>query len=50
MANKLSGGAGPCSVDTVSLKNYMLRFGKQSAELREEMAAWTEWLGNEQPP
>ena len=32
------------------LKNSLLRSGKASAELREEMVTWTEWLGNESPP
>ena len=28
----------------------LLKFGKNSQILREEMAAWVEWLGNDSPP
>ena len=50
VASKLSGGAGPGSVDGLMMKNWLLRHGKASQILREELAAWTEWLCNERPP
>ncbi|KAL7526623.1 hypothetical protein ACHAXR_001569, partial [Thalassiosira sp. AJA248-18] len=50
VAGKLSGGAGPGSIDALMLKKWLLRYGKASQELREELAAWTEWLCNENPP
>jgi len=31
------------------LKNFLLRYGKSSKNLREEMAKWTELLANTQP-
>ena len=50
VAGKLSGGAGPGSVDAIAMKNWLLRHGRPSQVLREELAAWTEWLCNETPP
>jgi hypothetical protein len=50
VAGKLNGGAGPGSVDAVMMKKWLLRYGRASQELREELAAWVEWLGNEGPP
>ena len=50
VAGKMSGGAGPSSVDALMLKNWLLRHGKASQVLREELAAWTEWLCNGHPP
>jgi hypothetical protein len=50
IANKLHGGAGPGSVDALSLAKWLTRYGKASQELREELAAWTEWLCNHSPP
>ncbi len=37
-AARLSGGAGPCGVDTIMLKNWLLRHGIQSERLRDGMA------------
>ncbi len=50
VAGKLGGGAGPSSVDAIALKSWLLRYGRASQVLREELAAWTEWLCNESPP
>lgn len=49
-AAKLNGGAGPSGIDSTDLKNWLLRFGLQSEGLRNEMACWTEWLANGNPP
>ena len=50
VAAKLSGAAGLSGVDAVALNDWLLRYGPESDSLREEMAAWAEWLGNESPP
>ena len=50
VASHLSGAAGPDGVDGVDLRNWLLRFGKESEALREEMAAWSEWSANCHPP
>jgi hypothetical protein len=50
VARKLMGAAGCSSVDAALLKSALLRYGKASTELREEMLEWTLWLGNTSPP
>jgi hypothetical protein len=50
VAAKLSGAAGPGGVDAVDLRNWLLRCGVESEDLREEMAAMTAWLANMHPP
>ncbi|KAI2490762.1 hypothetical protein MHU86_23809 [Fragilaria crotonensis] len=45
---RLAGAAGPGGTDAVDLANWLLRFGLEA--LREEMAAWTNWLANTSPP
>eukprot|EP00804_Cyclotella_cryptica_P015633 CCRYP_003626-RA/>CCRYP_003626-RA protein AED:0.41 eAED:0.41 QI:0/0/0/0.66/0.5/0.33/3/0/308 len=50
VARKLTGAAGCSSVDSALLKCALLRYGKASSELREEMLEWTLWLGNTSPP
>ena len=50
IAGKLQGGAGPSSVDALALKKWLLNYGAASQILREELAAWTEWLSNGHPP
>ena len=50
MASKLRGGAGPGSVDVSTLSMWLLRRGKYSQMLCEELAEWKEWLCNEHPP
>ena len=50
MVSKLRGGAGPGSVDATAMSYWLLRRGKYSQMLREELAEWTEWLCNDTPP
>jgi hypothetical protein len=50
VASRLSGAAGPSGVDATDLSNWLLRFGKESAALREELASWANWLSNASPP
>jgi hypothetical protein len=50
VASRLSGAAGPSSADAVDLQNWLLRYGKESSALREELAEWASWLANEHPP
>ena len=50
LALRMSGSAGPSSFDAVMLRNCLLRYGRASGELRQEMADWVEWLSNESPP
>jgi hypothetical protein len=40
----LSGSAGPGGVDSVDMQNWLLRFGKESLALQEEIAKWASWL------
>ena len=46
VAGKLSDGAVPNSVDGIALKRYLLNYKEHSLGLREEMAMWVEFLGN----
>ena len=46
----LLSAAVPGGTDAVDLANWLLRFGRESEALREEMAAWTNWLANTAPP
>jgi hypothetical protein len=46
----ISGGAGPCGVESIMLKSWLLRYGVQSERLREVMATWVDWLSNGLPP
>jgi hypothetical protein len=50
VAPRLSGSAGPGGVDSVDLQNWLLRFGKESLALQEEIAEWASWLANASPP
>ena len=50
MANKLRGGAGPSRVNGLATSHLLLRYGKHSQILREEIAAWVEWMSNTTPP
>ncbi len=49
-AARLSGGAGPCGVELIMLKSWLLRYGVQSKRLWEVMATWVDWLSNGSPP
>ena len=46
VGGKLTGGAGPNSVDGEVFKRYLLNHGEHSCALREEMALWVELLAN----
>ncbi len=50
LALRMSGSAGPSSLDAVMLRNCLLWYGRASSELRQEMANWVEWLSNGSPP
>ena len=50
VAGKLGGGAGPGSVDAIAMKGWLLRHGRASQIMREELATRTEWLCNKSPP
>ena len=50
VARQLHGSAGCSGVDAEHLKNQLLKHGKASAELREELAEWALWLANTAPP
>jgi len=50
VASKLHGGAGPSSVDALAFKKWLTFYGRASQVLREEVAAWAEWLANTSPP
>jgi hypothetical protein len=50
VATRLSGAAGPSGIDAVDLQNWLLRYGKESKALCEELAVWGSWLANESPP
>ena len=49
IARKLNGAAGVDSVDAAHAKVYLTGYGRASAELREVMVDWAEWLANEMP-
>ena len=49
-ASKLSGGAGPCGVEGIMLRNWLLWHGNNSELLREELGQWVYWLSNGSPP
>ena len=50
VAGQFSGGAGPGGTDSVSLQQWLMRFGAASAELRLIVGDFVEWLGNGRPP
>lgn len=45
-ASKLNRSRGPSGIDTKMLHNWLIC----SLALRQELAAWTEWLANRDPP
>lgn len=49
-ASKLNGSGGPSGIDAKMLQNWLICFGNESLALRQELAAWTEWLANGDPP
>jgi len=50
VAKKLTGAVGCRGVDSTLLKSCLLRFGKASSDLREELLYWTLWLANSSHP
>ena len=49
VASHLSGGAGPGGTDAIDLKNWLLRFGAESEQLRDSLASIAEWMANDSP-
>ncbi len=50
LALRMSGSTGLSSFGAVMLRNCLLQYGRASGKLRQELAAWVEWLSNESPP
>jgi hypothetical protein len=50
VASSLSGAAGPGGTDSVTLANWLLRYGEASERLRIAMANLGSWLANGHPP
>ena len=50
ITSKLTRSAGSGGVYSLTLRHWLLRFGKQSRELRETLASLMRWLANESPP
>ncbi|KAL7481085.1 hypothetical protein ACHAW6_006762 [Cyclotella cf. meneghiniana] len=50
VARKLSGGASCSSIDTALLRSMLIRHGRASAKLWEELSKWARWLANTLPP
>ena len=50
VAQCLSGGTGTGGADLVSLHYWIIRFGEESGDLRQIVAEFSKWLGNDQPP
>jgi hypothetical protein len=50
VATRLSATTGPSGGDAVNMQNWILRYGKESSALREELAEWASWLANQHPP
>ncbi|GAX17715.1 hypothetical protein FisN_UnNu087, partial [Fistulifera solaris] len=49
-ARNINGSGGPSGIDAKMLQNWLICFGDASFALRQELAAWTEWLTNGDPP
>ena len=50
VATRLTGAAGQSGTEAPAFHIWMLRFGTSLASLREDMAAWANWLDNKSPP
>ena len=50
VARNLSGAAGPSETDVTEFQSWLLCFVQSSAIIKEEMAAWTDWLSNKSTP
>ena len=49
-ASKLSGAAGGLGAEAIELRNWILRFGCASEELRVVVARLAYWMANSSPP
>ena len=50
VASKLSGAAGVLGAEATELRNWLLRFGCASEELRVVVARLADWMANSSPP
>ena len=50
VASKLSGAAGVLGAEAMELRNWFLRFGCASEELRVIVASLVDWMANSSPP
>ena len=50
IAKKMSGAAGPGGTDAIALQHWLLRFGVESALLREAVASFARFMANGSPP
>ena len=50
VASKISGAAGALGAEAVELRNWLLRFGCVSEELRVVVASLADWIANSFPP
>ena len=50
IASKLSGAAGVLRAEAIELRNWLLRFGCASEELRFIVARLADWIANSSPP
>ena len=50
VAGRLSGGSGPTGTDSLSLQQWLLRFGAARTELRLIVGDFIDWMSNGQPP
>ena len=50
VASKLSGAAGALGAEAMEMRNWLLRFGCASEELRVVVARLSDWMANTPPP
>ena len=50
VASKISGTAGALGAEATELRNWLLRFGCASEELRVLVASLADWMANSSPP
>eukprot|EP00957_Ditylum_brightwellii_P143663 10945284-Ditylum_brightwellii.AAC.1 len=50
VSHHLSGAAGPGGVDSVTLQDWLLRYGAVSRKLRESITRFVCWIANNLPP